>query len=56
MTLTPREQTILELYQTGHRVQAIGPRLGISPNTVRVHLYNVKEKYDLASCRELRRT
>ncbi|MDO8692411.1 MAG: helix-turn-helix transcriptional regulator [Dehalococcoidia bacterium] len=43
--LTCRESQVLELVAEGKRNHEIGECLGISPQTVKIHLSNVYEKF-----------
>lgn len=52
-TLTAREIEILSEVGGGLDNQAIAKRLNISPNTVKVHVYNISQKLDLNSRDEL---
>lgn len=45
--LTPREIEVLEQVATGATNKAIGQVLGISENTVKIHLRNILEKLDV---------
>jgi DNA-binding NarL/FixJ family response regulator len=45
--LTPREIEVLEQVATGATNRAIGQILGISENTVKIHLRNILEKLDV---------
>lgn len=48
-SLTDRELEVLRQVATGASNRRIGQRLGISPNTVKVHLRNIFEKMGVAS-------
>lgn len=43
--LTPREQEVMALVEQGLRYKVIGERLGISNQTVKIHLKNVRQKF-----------
>jgi len=51
--LTPRELEVLALLLEGWRNQDIAERLGLSPNTVKNHVYNVYQKTGAANRVEL---
>lgn len=54
VVLTPREREILTLFRVGLATQTIAGRLHLSPNTVRNHLKNICQKYEVGSQIELR--
>jgi DNA-binding NarL/FixJ family response regulator len=41
VTLTPRERQVVDLIGEGRRAKQVAAALGISTNTVRVHLRNI---------------
>lgn len=59
--LTAREDEILDLVVSGHSNTAIAKELGLSPNTVRVHLrnaslkLNIKDRADFVAYKAIRR-
>lgn len=55
-TLTPREQEIVALVCLNYTYRQIGARLGISPQTVKTHVYNALRKFGLRKKDELRLT
>lgn len=54
VALTAREREILTLFRVGLATQTIAGRLHLSPNTVRNHLKNICQKYEVGSQIELR--
>ncbi|HKZ96929.1 MAG TPA: helix-turn-helix transcriptional regulator [Hyphomicrobiaceae bacterium] len=48
-TLTRRERDCLVLSGRGHSEKEVAQRLDISPNTVRVHIENIKRKLGAAN-------
>ncbi len=54
LALTPREQQVAALTCLGYTNQQIAHQLVISVNTVRSHIRNVLDKYQVASKAELR--
>lgn len=52
-TLTSRELQVLKEVGAGHSNQKIGERLNISPNTVKVHISNIRRKLELKSRSEI---
>ena len=53
MELTPAEERVCRLVVLGKSNRSIASELGISPNTVRVHLRNVFSKCEVSSRGEL---
>jgi len=53
--LTTREREIAQLFSEGDTHRQLGARLGVSPNTVRRHLFNIYEKLGISSKVELQK-
>lgn len=53
-SLTPREQQVAALTCMGYTNKEIAERLVLSVNTVRSHMRNVLDKYDVSSKADLR--
>lgn len=53
--LTKREREIAALFSQGETHRELGERLGVSPNTVRRHLFNIYEKLGISSKVELQK-
>lgn len=49
MRLTAREEEIARLVALGHRDKEVARRLGISLNTARCHLRNIRDKLGIHS-------
>ena len=49
VSLTVREQEILQLIADGHPGSVVADRLGLAPNTVAQHLTSVRRKYGVRS-------
>jgi len=47
--LTPREIKILIMVGAGAENEEIAHKLGISPNTVRTHIYNIYKKINVSN-------
>jgi DNA-binding NarL/FixJ family response regulator len=54
-SLSAREQEVLALVCLGHRNYEIAEVLSLSHQTVKTHLQNIFNKFDMRSTRELRR-
>ncbi|MCB9135813.1 MAG: hypothetical protein H6636_10335 [Anaerolineales bacterium] len=52
--LSPREQEVAALTCLGHTNQDIAGKLVISPNTVKAHIRNIQQKFNVRSKEELR--
>lgn len=53
--LTAREREIAQAFSQGETHRELGERLGVSPNTVRRHLFNIYEKLGISSKVELQK-
>ena len=53
--ITPGEHGVLELYVEGYNNVQIGEFLSVSPRTVEVYLYHIRQKTGAVSRRELMR-
>ncbi|MDP1823947.1 MAG: helix-turn-helix transcriptional regulator [Archangium sp.] len=53
--LTAREREIAQAFSQGETHRELGQRLGVSPNTVRRHLFNIYEKLGISSKVELQK-
>ncbi|NJN44426.1 MAG: hypothetical protein HC806_06710 [Anaerolineae bacterium] len=53
-TLSPREQEVAALACLGYTNQSIADKLFISPNTVKTHIRNVQQKFNIRSKAQLR--
>lgn len=53
--LTPREREIAHAFSQGETHRELGERLGVSPNTVRRHLFNIYDKLGISSKVELQK-
>ncbi|MCL1798250.1 MAG: LuxR C-terminal-related transcriptional regulator [Eggerthellaceae bacterium] len=53
VSLTPREEEVLYQIVSGYKTDCIAERLGISKQTVRKHISNIYEKYDVHSRTQL---
>ena len=54
-SLTPREQTVLDLIVKGATSREAGDALGISPHTVEFHRLNIMQKYSARNIADLMR-
>lgn len=52
--LSPREQEVAALACLGHTNQDIADKLVISPNTVKAHIRNIQQKFNVRGKEELR--
>lgn len=53
MQLTERESEVCRLIREGLSKEEIARKLGLSPNTVKVHIRHILEKYNLKNTKQL---
>lgn len=50
--MRPREIQIMKLMGEGHEIKEIARLLNISPNTVKVHVFNLRERLQAKNIRQ----